>query len=307
MFTKIVAAGALAAIASAKKQDVCRALAMSGGGSNGAWEAGVIYGLVNYGDPADFEWDVVTGVSAGSINSLGMSGWAKGTEIDMAQWMSDLWNSLTTSDIWVDWPLGKVSGLLIMGGAVDNSPLLNLMISTMDAFPDFARRITISSVNVNTGEYHDFDQTNTSWRDMPAAAHCSASIPALFPPHIWKNLGVFMDGGTVYNINLESAITQCLELVDDESQIIIDALICGSPSDAPAVEEIGKTWNNYFRARDISKYYGGTDSIAATQLAHPKVQLRYVLKQETGLSGMDEVSFESELTWPLQEAGRQAA
>ena len=28
----------------------CTALVLSGGGSNGAWEAGVIWGLMNYGD-----------------------------------------------------------------------------------------------------------------------------------------------------------------------------------------------------------------------------------------------------------------
>ena len=53
----------------AAKQDVCRALVMSGGGSNGAWEAGVLWGFLNYGNPADFAYDVISGVSAGSMNT----------------------------------------------------------------------------------------------------------------------------------------------------------------------------------------------------------------------------------------------
>ena len=53
---------------------------MSGGGVNGAWEAGVIYGLIHYGNPKDFQWDVVSGVSAGCINAAGVSVWAKGLE-----------------------------------------------------------------------------------------------------------------------------------------------------------------------------------------------------------------------------------
>ena len=68
----------LAAVGEAKK-DVCRALALSGGGNNGAWEAGVLWGFMNYGDVADFEYDVITGVSAGSINAMAMSGWEAGT------------------------------------------------------------------------------------------------------------------------------------------------------------------------------------------------------------------------------------
>ena len=49
----------------------CRALVVNGGGARGAYEAGVIWGLTQYGDPTDYYWDVLTGVSAGSINTLG--------------------------------------------------------------------------------------------------------------------------------------------------------------------------------------------------------------------------------------------
>lgn len=206
----------LAAVGEAKK-DVCRALALSGGGNNGAWEAGVLWGFMNYGDVADFEYDVITGVSAGSINAMAMSGWAAGTQVEMTQWLSDLWKNLHTSDVWVDWSLGKASGFLVMGGIVDNSPLLNFMQHVMARFDDFQKMVTLTSTEVNTGTYTEFNQTNLAFNDLPEAAFSSASIPFIFPQHIWKGKGVFMDGGTVYNINLESAIHQCLTVVDDES------------------------------------------------------------------------------------------
>ena len=38
------------------RQLVDYALALSGGANNGAWEAGVLYGLINYGNPEDFKW-----------------------------------------------------------------------------------------------------------------------------------------------------------------------------------------------------------------------------------------------------------
>ena len=61
------------AVASTK---TCRALAMSGGGAHGAFEAGVLWGLVkNDKDKRKFEYDVITGVSAGSINALGIAAW----------------------------------------------------------------------------------------------------------------------------------------------------------------------------------------------------------------------------------------
>lgn len=61
----------------------CNALVLSGGANNGAWEAGVLWGLVNYGDPADFQWDVVTGVSAGAINTGLIVMYPPGEEVAM--------------------------------------------------------------------------------------------------------------------------------------------------------------------------------------------------------------------------------
>ena len=78
----------------------CRGLALSGGSNYGAWEAGILWGLVNYGNPADFTWDVVSGVSAGSINTSATSVFATGDEINMTQFVSDAWANLTSHDIW---------------------------------------------------------------------------------------------------------------------------------------------------------------------------------------------------------------
>jgi predicted acylesterase/phospholipase RssA len=67
--------GAGLLIASAEAR-VCRALAMSGGGSNGAWEAGVLFGFAMTGNPEDFYYDVISGISAGSVNTAGLAGFA---------------------------------------------------------------------------------------------------------------------------------------------------------------------------------------------------------------------------------------
>lgn len=64
----------------------------------------------------------------------------------------------------------------------------------------------MAAVNVETGEYTTFDQKNTSFFDLAHAAVASGSIPFVFPPHVWEGRGIFMDGGTVWNINVDSAI-----------------------------------------------------------------------------------------------------
>ena len=80
----------------------------------------------------------------------------------------------------------------------------------MAPFTQYEKMITLTSTEVNSGVYTEFNQTNLNYRDLPEAAFASASIPFIFPQHVWKGKGVFMDGGTVYNINIESAIHQCV-------------------------------------------------------------------------------------------------
>ena len=62
---------------------------MSGGGNNGAWEAGVMWGLAHYGNPEDYYWDVLTGISAGSINTAGSAGFFPSEVLEMTEFLAD--------------------------------------------------------------------------------------------------------------------------------------------------------------------------------------------------------------------------
>ena len=64
---------------------------MSGGANNGAWEAGVLWGLLNYGNESDFYNDVVTGVSAGSINAVGVAAFSPKDSKSAAEFLSETW------------------------------------------------------------------------------------------------------------------------------------------------------------------------------------------------------------------------
>ena len=270
---------ALAAVTQAS-QDVCRALVMSGGGSNGAWEAGVLWGLVNYGTASDYAYDVVSGVSAGSMNTAAFAGWEIGTEKAFADYLSDKYRNLKTSDIWVDWRFGKVQGLTRKAGAVDNSPLLAWLTEVVQEYTEVKRRFTIASTNVGTGEYTEFTQKDLTMDDIPKAATASASIPGFFAPFQWEGKGVFMDGMTAYNINVEGAIKQCRELVDDDSKIIIDVFMCNAPEEPEAWDKKAHTsWSNFWRYRELHGYYRGSDSIASSLAAHPTMQWRHIVKQ----------------------------
>lgn len=108
------------------------------------------------------------------------------------------------------------------------------MLNEIIAFKgSIARRFTVGAVDINTGDFIAMDQTNTTFETLAQSALSSGSIPVVFPPqHL--NGHVFMDGGTVWNINLASAVQQCMEIVDDYSDIIVDVAICGYLGPAPA-------------------------------------------------------------------------
>jgi hypothetical protein len=67
-----------------------------------------------------------------------------------------------------------------------------------------------------------------------------------------------MDGGTVQNINILSAITQCNEMGFKDKDIVIDTLICGDP-EIEKWEKSGKTITNIFRSRSISSFNNGSN------------------------------------------------
>lgn len=60
---------------------------MGGGGSKGAWESGVLWGLYyaakEDGNKHKYQYDVVSGVSTGSVNSGEISFFEKGKEEEM--------------------------------------------------------------------------------------------------------------------------------------------------------------------------------------------------------------------------------
>ena len=60
------------------------------------------------------------------------------------------------------------------------------------------------------------------------AVMASSSIPAIFPPTNFHDMWL-MDGGTISNVNIESAILQCHEMgVTDPEKIIVDVTIVGA-------------------------------------------------------------------------------
>ena len=63
----------------------------------------------------------------------------------------------------------------------------------------------MASGDANTGDFVTFDQTNMPFTQLHQAALASGSIPGAFPPQLMENM-TLMDGGTIYDVNVVSAI-----------------------------------------------------------------------------------------------------
>jgi predicted acylesterase/phospholipase RssA len=46
--------------------------------------------------------------------------------------------------------------------------------------PGFARQVSLGSLDINSGEFYEFNQDNTAYEDFAEAAMCSGSIPFVF-------------------------------------------------------------------------------------------------------------------------------
>ena len=70
----------------------------------------------------------------------------------------------------------------------------------------------------------------------------------------------FMDGGTVWNINIASAINGCLTKVDRLEKITVDVFVCGTEGvNSDAVEM--HTIHNWKRGEKLRRYYKGMQAM----------------------------------------------
>ena len=143
-------------VAAVAADDTCTALVLAGGANCGAWQAGVLWGLMHYGDPADFEYDVVTGISAGAINSSAMVSFKKGEEKEASEFISDEWKGLNKASLLRSWPFGWFSGLF-KGGLYDATPLEETLKSILSKRPAvFEKDVSIGAVDANFGTFVSF-------------------------------------------------------------------------------------------------------------------------------------------------------
>jgi len=189
-------------------------LAISGGGSNGAYGAGLLVGWTAKGNRPRFE--VVTGISTGSLSApfafLGPAYDAQLTKI---------YTDIDTKDVLTK--KGPLQGLFGQSMA-DNAPLKKLVAHyvTPQLLDDVAaerakgRRLFVGTTNIDAQRPVVWDMTAIAASDNPEKLRlfrdvlvASAAIPGVFPPEMIKVTAegqlfeeMHVDGGTATQVFL---------------------------------------------------------------------------------------------------------
>ena len=71
-----------------------------------------------------------------------------------------------------------------------------------------------------------------------------------------------MDGGTIWDVNVDSAVNACLDMGYSQEDIIIDTLIC-SYTEMPTETDTGNTVNNVAQSFHIHSALNSGDAVAA--------------------------------------------
>lgn len=133
------------------------------------------------------------------------------------------------------------------------------------------RKVVFGAVNANTGEYAIFNEHHKPYGELPTVVVASASVPFVFPPAHLVDGETYIDGGVAYNTNLIGAADRCLEEVDDDSQIIMDVMMCDHVSKLDNFKDTGSAYANYMRNWSINSYYAQVRDISQFMRERPNI------------------------------------
>lgn len=284
---------------SAQQSATCKALALQGGGSHGAYQAGALIGLIKSLPLGSTAWDIVTGISAGSLNAGAVSMYATGDEVNLATFLNQTWSSLDGfSSVMRNWiPLGPIQGVLWETALFDSSPLKGTLASKFAG--GIKRNITVGATNLQHGTLGLFNESIGD-TNMVEACLSSSSIPCIFPMQHFEG-EYWVDGGVKMNVNPFDAILRCLD-VAAEQDIILDVVYCSAATEDRDAYNY-TTVNVIYRMEQIQSYDKSRWMIYEAHMAYPGVTFRYMIQPTVSLKGITSIDFRKEIMMENMEIG----
>jgi NTE family protein len=197
-------------------------LALRGGGAHGSYEVGALKAFVDNLSPHEYAYDIVSGVSVGSINGALLALHEIGQEKDAVDELIDLYLTKPFTNFWSFWPM-KIIEPFYKTSFVDTSKFYAFIEESLTG-RDYKRMLSISSVDLKTGKIVLFDETVPEELRVKSLIS-SASIPFVFPPVVIDDF-VLVDGGNFMNLDIGDPIDRCREKGFADEDIIVDIIMC---------------------------------------------------------------------------------
>jgi len=238
-----------------------KALVLSGGGTNGAFEVGALRHLL-----FDLQkpYDLICGVSVGALNGAFLAQYNKGEERQAYKDLRKLWDTIETKSIYKKWYWGLLWYLPILWkhSIYDSTPLHELVKTNLDAteIKESDKQLRVMGVNYNTKE-------RSIWTDddpeIIRGVLASSSFPLFFLPIHTKNF-VHTDGGirdiTPLSVAIRAGATE------------IDIIVC-YPDKLEREKEVKlKIWNQAPMMLDIVFNEIGRNDLRMTNMYNKMVQ-----------------------------------
>ncbi len=209
----------------------CLILVLQGGGDKAAYQAGAIKALAENLPKNERKWDVITGISSGSVNAAVLSVFEKGDEIEAADYLLKKWKeSKRTNGIYKGWFFGPMHGYFFKSGFYDTSPMKEFLKKIFDGnYTQIKRKLVIGATDIRNGTYIRFDEKylSKSREIFFETIMASAAYPVIFP-NIKMNDKIFMDGGVKALVDIPAGINKCLDMGFTHNQIYLDVILSNS-------------------------------------------------------------------------------
>jgi len=287
---------------------ICRGLVLQGGSDKGAYQAGALQGLLQKLGAEEISYDVISGVTIGSINAAWMSQFGKGMEEPMVDELADFWLTVKASDMYKNWAGGPVQGLLFESSLYNADPGMQYLKNHITKPPQ--RYVAIGAANANKGTYKVFNNFEKSLEAQPflEAVMASNGIVGVFP---YKNIdgSTYFDGSVLKSMDVASVIHQCKKLTGgDESKIVIDMIMLAGKNLPTADVTKFNALQVLIRTLEMMSYHDSLIGFIRAQQSFPKINFRHVIVPSSPIpSGNLPMSFNHKDIVKMMQLGKDDA
>jgi len=201
------------------------ALVLSGGGSHGSFEVGVLKALTEFGKT----YSVISGVSVGALNGLWLAQSPKAMQREAVRSLETLWTEMLAGNgsvykPWYFYPFNYVASL--WKGSLNHTKPLRTILEfnfNKEKLASSGVVLRVGAVSLTTGLYRSASSTNpVELNKMVDWVMASAAMPIIFEP-VRIDDEVWVDGGA-RNITPISDILENHPDVDEIDVILADSL-----------------------------------------------------------------------------------